>query len=429
MRQELKCLNGADLVVAHAKWRKSRGKQPSMPYHGIGDPRKALALAKIFQGIEAYLTEIHQWQITASGKVVARIYTDYKNQVEKIVMYDSDPLIRRRVKELALSHAIQFVMERPIISREILALAPKRELWQYNFVQMMGADMIPEGVERLSDELLDKYLAVFAVVAEGGFGNLAEMLKSLQAEIKDAFGISITVRSITSNLIGDKVGITITSDQPFKFWKSVDSYSRDDESRLYITPPYHPTVNGKKHFCLINGSTDYYIGGQESGITTVHAPFESRRETARSAFGSTWGAVKHPFYAEGETFSMEICPVLCLTQKGYRTLFNFLAAALNQGDGYIEISGGFDPPFDYPSNILARKKIKSPAERFGPHNCRGSEHHCVWEYRTLEAEGQLAGAKIPSWLAREGWLNIYAGETGKTNKNFEEELEEEEAVL
>jgi len=37
----------AEYVVAHAKWKKSRGRQPSMSYKGERNPHKALALALI----------------------------------------------------------------------------------------------------------------------------------------------------------------------------------------------------------------------------------------------------------------------------------------------------------------------------------------------------------------------------------------------
>ena len=38
---------------------------------------------------------------------------------------------------------------------------------------------------------------------------------------------------------------------------------------------------------------------------------------------------------------------------------------------------------------------------------RGSEHSCVWEYRTLQREGRLAGAFVPAWFHRENWLGKY----------------------
>jgi len=37
----------AEYVIAHAIWQKSRGRMPSMPYRGVRNPKKALALAKI----------------------------------------------------------------------------------------------------------------------------------------------------------------------------------------------------------------------------------------------------------------------------------------------------------------------------------------------------------------------------------------------
>jgi hypothetical protein len=39
--------SSAEYVIADAKWRRSRGDRPSMPYKGIKNPQKALALAEI----------------------------------------------------------------------------------------------------------------------------------------------------------------------------------------------------------------------------------------------------------------------------------------------------------------------------------------------------------------------------------------------
>jgi len=114
-----------------------------------------------------------------------------------------------------------------------------------------------------------------------------------------------------------------------------------------------------------------------------------------------------------------INPVLCLSEQGYQRLRDLLYAALNQGDSYVAVSGGFRSPYDHVGNVLRRKGIKSPAPRFGAYDYRGSEQDCVWEYQTLEAEGQLAGAIIPSWLKREGWLDIYKDE-GENKSTFDE---------
>ncbi len=54
--------------------------------------------------------------------------------------------------------------------------------------------------------------------------------------------------------------------------------------------------------------------------------------------------------------------------------------------------------------------IESPYPRANKtHSARGSENDVVWQYLTLQQEGLLEDATIPSWFLEEGWLEIYEG--------------------
>jgi hypothetical protein len=405
-------VGSAAFVVAHAQWKKSRGRGPSMSYLGIKNPRKALALAlKEINTPHVNLTFDQEWSVTVNDAVIGQINLDYQNQVETVTLFGRNPKHWRMVKELALSHAIQFVIRRSPIKTEILALAPERELSEYTCDNLMSFDKIPEAIKLLDDKTLDQYLRDFANVVDCKFISIGEMLESLIKEVYDYCGVLIGIIDLKRTFMADVV-LTFYCGEPnhsFKIWKSCESSDWNGDSRLHLTPPYHPVMLDKESYCLINGDTNAYIGGSNIGIKNVYAPEEARTEG--SLFGS-WSSLNHPFYTESKTLSLEICPTISISEVGYEALLGFLLSALNYGKFYVSVSGGFRSPYDYPSNVLNRKKIKSPTKIHGSSNCRGSEHDCVWQYQTLEAEGQLAGALIPSWFHNEGWLTIYEDEKG-----------------
>ena len=59
--------SGADYVIAHAKWQRSRGRNPSESFKGERNPLKALALA-LFTAM--FRSKIHQVGYTESAGVV-----------------------------------------------------------------------------------------------------------------------------------------------------------------------------------------------------------------------------------------------------------------------------------------------------------------------------------------------------------------------
>lgn len=403
-----------EYVIAHASWRRKRGRQPSVAYLKERNPRKALALAK--QVIALVKKVVHvaekQWNVISNNTVIAQIHLDYNDQISKVVMMTNDEQLRRSVKELALSHAIQFIIQRSPLPGELLALVPERELEEHTCENMMSFKMIPSGIAELSNEKLDQYLSGLANVVEGMFDNLEAMLGSLLIDIQQNIGVLLGIRKVQS-VRWDEDHITVTfeiqDNHNFKIWKDADGAK--SSWRLHFTAPYHPVMAGKKSLCLINGSTDAYIRGGEAGIYSVYSPEEAKVKEKGS--GTSWSYIKHPFYAEGKTLGVEISITLCLAKTGYQSLYNLLVAALNKGDKYVAVSGGFNSPYDHVGNVLSRKGIKSPAGRHGAYDYRGSEDDCVWEHEVLKAEGKLTGALVPDWFHREGWTEIFAGEKRK----------------
>lgn len=352
-----------------------------------------------------------KWEIRQGKNLVAEIYPGYESQVETVLFYGEDPVFQRKIKLLALSHAVQYVKSREPIRRVLLANLPERELKEYTADNLMDFAKIPEQMSVFADEDLDKFLGEFAqVVISSGLKSLNQVFEKLLAEIKEKYGVTITAE-IPSNEHDDEwieVELLIEGDQKFCFWKDADNPHHeyfDLNTALFIVPSYHPILKGYKGVGLVNGSTDYYIKNPKKGVRQIFCPIEARRK--EKSWGSSWNESSHPFYAKGSSFVMEVSSILCLSKSGYEELMEVVTAALNKNRTYIAVSGGFNSPYDHPGNILQKKGIPSPAGRHGSYNYRGSENTVVWEYRVLEKEGELAKSFVPSWLKREGWLNIY----------------------
>jgi hypothetical protein len=355
-----------------------------------------------------------QWNVldTRESKPVAEIHLDYYNQVDKIVFMnkikegDTTQLL---VKQLVLSHAIQYVRRRSPILKALLDCVPDHDFREVTSVNMMDLGKIPNEITELTGSQIDKFLSEFVTIVVSRFTKLDQMFELLFSDIKERHGIELEVEVMPSRLDNDYVQANFrvkSGEQGVVFWKSADKpNSRHQNEALHITPGYHPIVNGCESIGLINGDTDALIRGSDNGVRSIYSPAEAR---VKKGFGSTWSYINHSFYAKGSSFGAEISKTLCLSEEGYSFLLKILKAALNLDNSFIAISGGFHSPYEYPGNILSQKKIPSPAGQHGAYNYRGSEHTCVWEYRTLEAEGKLSESYVPNWLYKEGWLEIYA---------------------
>lgn len=193
-----------------------------------------------------------------------------------------------------------------------------------------------------------------------------------------------------------KVRFTVGGGHFFWFWHSMSTPNPESGSDLYVVPSYHPVMQGPKDTWLINGSTNAVVCGK--ALRSVFAPPASLR-AERSIFDS-WSYLKHPVYAYGASFEVEVNVATARTDEGEAEIQSLVAAALGIGR-YVAISGGFSTSLTYPQNLI-QKGLVAGVER-----ARGSEAHCVWTYRTLQQEGNLAGSYVPAWFLREGWLEAY----------------------
>jgi hypothetical protein len=143
----------------------------------------------------------------------------------------------------------------------------------------------------------------------------------------------------------------------------------------------------------------YYFCPEESVVKIDGGPIKSVHQLS-------FTHVKHPYYVEGRELYCSLRMNALRTKRGVAELTYILSAAIGKSDEFVEVSGGFRPPLQNPHNRLLELGMKMPGDKRRP---RGSEHHCVWAYRTLHKEGitVLLQAHIPTWFLEEGWLGIY----------------------
>lgn len=397
-----------EYVIAHAALQQKKGRNPSVIFRNETNPRKALAFAKWINTNSVMVAKVKedQWSVFLNGTSSALIHLDYQKKINKILFLSEDVYFQRLVKELAFSYALQFVVPRQNFPEEFLKLVPTRGLVKHSSESLMDFKKIPEGVTAMDDKDLKDNLALFVRVVKGMFPDIASMLYHLLMDIHRKTGITITIKNGEWSY-NDEIAITfeVESGQLFKIWKNAEGH--DDSWRLHFTPSYHPVLNGKEHVGMINGCTDAYISGRDY-IDSVYSPDELAKSMDNFLI-TGWANAKHPFYAEGKTLKVRFSSILCMTKEGYDKLSELLIASLNQENKYISVSGGFNPPYDHPQNVLNKKGLSSPViKQFGSSEIRGSEHYCVWEHQTLKEEGVLNGSIAPDWFYKEGWLNIYA---------------------
>lgn len=245
----------------------------------------------------------------------------------------------------------------------------------------------------------------------GDYG--VKVMDLVLATVEDAVAAALDVVKVPSlrfelgarRIGGDlELHLRVGREHRFEFWKACDSprVGANEMWRLDITPAYHPCMTEGDYRDLINGDTDCLIGG--TSVRYVECPRASMatREDGRRS-STSWSHVKHPYCAVGRRLTVRVDPNVVRTARGIADLVLFLRCALRL-DGYIAVSGGFRPPLRSPHNRLIDLGRGRP---WG--ECRGSEASAVWQYRTLEREGVLAGSIVPKWLHSERWLETYAG--------------------
>lgn len=349
------------------------------------------------------------WAIIGSDlQTIAWFVMNYRYEVEKVLFWTQDKAQRLEVSQLCLWHALTYQNDRCFYLSESLRRFA-RTVHPANIKasnRAMNFDQIPTEVKKLSQK------AITEIVTDGNkvefidiqFDSPQAALAHVTSKILAKYGVAVKAEIVEHGgrlipLDSFPVKFSLESDHIFKIWKCVDQpyEGRLRDSNLHITPVYHPCYSGAKRHGLINGSTDSYI--QSKTIDYLYSPEEARTESASGRMlSSTWGPMKHPFYAEGKTLSMGVNCFHILSAKGVEEIYNALASALQLQGWFMEVSGGFNSPYEYALNV------RNPNLE---HEARGSEQNVVWEYRTLEKEGKLEGSFVPQWFFKEKWLQMY----------------------
>lgn len=298
------------------------------------------------------------WTFTHDYSLLAQVGPTFLKQPKHVLLY---PVCTPEQREEAIAFAARRVTN--------------RASWESN---MSPADLLKErGIEVIDLAYITSAEAIEAAVALAGVPGLRATLGDIPwcDERRVCFRVGRANR--------------------FEFWKSVD-VPKDPNGMwaLHLVPAYHPSVKGAKEHGLINGCTDCNI--RDTSVKYVMCPRASVVDGIKHR-SSTWSHVRHPFVAVGRTLDMRVSEHHVRTTAGVQALAAYLRAALRLDGRYIGIRGGFNPPLRYPSNHCGIP--------YG--STRGSEHDCVWEYRTLQREGHIAGAFVPPWFHRENWLGKY----------------------
>jgi hypothetical protein len=322
-------------------------------------------------------------RIFVEGQAVAEVHRDFQGHMHDVMLYaDAAPELHTTVLRSVVLYVHQYVRR-----------------------------LSPADITGLShDDLVKEINAI-------GIGISTALYPSVEAAIDVAIqkasvpGLSYKAVNTTRGL-SDSLRLELKVRKPnrFIFWKSESRPSRDYEG-FHIVPAYHPVMNGWKEIGLVNGDTDYYIRGNAVGH--FYCPKEAQVDGVESR-GTSWSHVKHPFRAEGQDMQLEVDMTKMRSAEGVAELAQVIRASLGLDNTYVAISGGFRAPLESAHNRLVRTKRRSPYPQASSdpqrgHLARGSEDHCVWAYRTLEAEGALDKAFVPAWFKREGWLGIYEG--------------------
>ncbi len=347
----------------------------------------------------------------AQGHVpMAEIVFDPWDQVDDVILSaESSAEVQLEVLRLAASHVAQFVKNRTTSAFGGLMTYEQRNrrLTRADSDKLMHFARIPEKIRALSREELESALRHMRIGVTVAMHTDSEMAIADALTRVSVAGLSYRMVPSRSGYIDQHVQVEFLVKPPnqFTFWRSVSAPPYVDD--LNIVPAYHPALQGWESAGLVNGDTDAYITGEV--VRSVHCPADARVDTGRPSFFGSWNHVAHPMKAAGSSVVVSVNASKVRSAEGVEELAEFLKASLNLEKKYVAISGGFRPPLEYPHNRIVHLGGRSPYKGGGGSLARGSEAHCVWMYRTLEQEGLLAGASIPPWFHREGWLEIYRG--------------------
>ena len=347
------------------------------------------------------------WHVLAkSGQCLAQIYLDIWYQVDKLVLRTTDPRQSRRIKELVLWHASQHVRHRnlSLFGGLMISEMANPNASESHSDREMDFSRVSGQIKAIPDEVMNRDLGKVLQIVRADFADFSELLTSVLKKVLVKDGLTIGLLNARRVEYCERIRLTLAgpSESTFTFWHSLSPPRSGFD--LYIVPDYHPVMKGWQDVVLVNGDTNAVIRWHEYGIDSICCPPEASTVKKDAILSTGWSHTTHPFYAQGQTFELEIDPVICQSQEAAEHLYRFLKAAANLDQTYIAISGGFGSPYDHPDNVRRRAGW---IRRDSHDQARGSEGKCVWAYRTLEQEGKLDKAYIPPWFLREDWLGMY----------------------
>ncbi len=328
------------------------------------------------------------------------------NHELKRILFNTDDLSKRlALSQLALWHCLSYQYETSFfVDQDLEKYVNRTNRDMQKSDELVDFTKIPQEILERPQEEINMILRDSDKVQfiDLHFTDYEAVFKQIAVHMLMLFNVFIDVgvgesTSLAFNSI--PVRFTVKSGHNFKIWNCVDKpfEGRLSDSNLHITPSYHPFYSGATRYGLINGDTDSYINSEV--VNYLHCPEEAKSSSSpHSGWHVTWKYVKHPFYGEGKNLSMDIDCFQILSLKGFEEVVNIVMAALQLNSLYLEVSGGFCSPYAYSPNI------KNP---YLEKSARGSEQDVVWEYRTLEKEGQLEKSFVPKWFFKEKWLEMY----------------------
>lgn len=342
--------------------------------------------------MELTKTDSGDWMVERDGTLLARIFMDYLRQVQTLVLFTADPVERRKLKELFVSHAHRYIRHR---TRSVLGGLLSRDernlrLTDEHSDAMMIDGLVSNVIHKASDKDLDNSFVYPVSFVIGAFNALGDTLDHVVREVVRRTGVKVTVTTspaFSSDLI--KIRFTASEDA-FAFWNWACFAEGNAEKMLYIVPAYHPKRLGHRSVGSTNEDTCAFLRGK--AVRKAHPP---KTVTSENQTDRLPAAIPHPFVTRGSSFDIELSRPHGLSAEGVDELIELVLGALGFDGRYVSVIGSGRPPYPHPSGLRDDNSV------------RGSEHICVWQYRTLQAEGKLEGAIIPPWFFREDWLGKY----------------------
>ena len=283
------------------------------------------------------------WAITnANGLVVAEIHLDSWSQVDEVVLYaDSSEQIQLGVLRLAASHVKQYVRHRTTSVFGGLMIAEhanhnlSRESSDHLMNFLMSFSAIPPEINEMDRETIIKtfrsmYIAVTVAVHRQVEDAIEDVINQVGIE---GLGYKIISERMA---FGNEKAILFAVKKPsnFTFWNSRSKPGGGWD--LYIVPSYHPVMNGQESVGMVNGDTDALIRGE--AVRSIYCPENAQATDPNKNFGTSWGHVKHPFYATGPTVLFRLSTTKIRSAEGVKELARFIRAALGLDKKYAVAS-------------------------------------------------------------------------------------------